>query len=190
MSEGKATVAVQAPRGPSFDLGDNTYSLEREALDPIGAEIVQIDAKSKEEFVAEAKSAQAVIAQVPSNQCRDHRRSRGHLGDWLWLGGHRHGRCRRCHRGRDPCDQRARCLHRRGRRSRDDADPGYRSQDQPARSHGARGRVGERAPCLRRRATAVGADSRPGFVRQRRSGRRSPRQAVRFSRHRVRSLCF
>ncbi|MEE2778854.1 MAG: C-terminal binding protein [Acidobacteriota bacterium] len=62
MSEGKPIVAVQAPRGPSFDLGDNAYSLEREALDPIGAQIIQIDASSKEEFIAEARSAEAVIA--------------------------------------------------------------------------------------------------------------------------------
>ncbi|MDX1385109.1 MAG: C-terminal binding protein [Thermoanaerobaculia bacterium] len=55
-------VVVQAPRGPSFDLGDDSYALEREALDPIGAEIVQVDASSAEDFVAEAKDAQAVIA--------------------------------------------------------------------------------------------------------------------------------
>jgi D-3-phosphoglycerate dehydrogenase len=58
----KYKVVVQAPRGPSFDLGDETYSLEREALDPIGAEIVEIDADSTAEFVSGAAGADAVIA--------------------------------------------------------------------------------------------------------------------------------
>ena len=62
MSEGKRKVAVQARRGPSFDLGDDSYSLEREALDPIGAEIVQIQASTTEEFIEQAKDAEAVIA--------------------------------------------------------------------------------------------------------------------------------
>ena len=62
MSGKKLKVAVQAPRGPSFDLGDDSYALEREALDPIGAEIVEIDADSTEAFVEGAKDAQAVIA--------------------------------------------------------------------------------------------------------------------------------
>ena len=55
-------VVVQKPRGPSYDLGDETYSLEREALDPIGASIVQIDAGTTEEYLAEARDADAVIA--------------------------------------------------------------------------------------------------------------------------------
>jgi D-3-phosphoglycerate dehydrogenase len=59
---GKFKVAVQKPRGPSYDLGDETYSLEREGLDPIGAEIVQIDASTTEEFLAGARDADALIA--------------------------------------------------------------------------------------------------------------------------------
>lgn len=60
--ERRFKVVVQRPRGPSYDLGDESYALEREALDPIGAEIVQVDAASSEEFVAQARDADALIA--------------------------------------------------------------------------------------------------------------------------------
>ena len=63
MSEGpRFKVAVQRTRGVSFDLGEESFGIEREALDPIGAEIVQIDASSSEEFIEEARDADAVIA--------------------------------------------------------------------------------------------------------------------------------
>jgi len=63
VSEGRAfKVAVQRTRGVSFDLGDGSFALEREALDPIGAEIVQIDASSSDEFIEGAKDADAIIA--------------------------------------------------------------------------------------------------------------------------------
>ena len=64
---GKFIVAVQKPRqnqqggGSQFNLADS-YELEREALDPIGAEIVEIDAETDREFVELAKGADAVIA--------------------------------------------------------------------------------------------------------------------------------
>ena len=58
----KFKVAVQKTSGVSFDLGDESFALEREALDPIGAEIVEIDAKSSDEFIAGARDADAVIA--------------------------------------------------------------------------------------------------------------------------------
>ena len=64
---GKFIVAVQKPRqmqqggGSQFNLADS-YELEREALDPIGAEIVEIDAETDEEFIEQAKGADAVIA--------------------------------------------------------------------------------------------------------------------------------
>lgn len=61
-AERKHKIVVQAPRGPSFDMGDESYALEREALDPIGAEIVQVEAESIEDFIAEATDADAVIA--------------------------------------------------------------------------------------------------------------------------------
>ena len=55
-------VVTQKPAGVTFDLADGAYSLERLALDPIGAEIVEIDAASEDEFIAEAKDADALIA--------------------------------------------------------------------------------------------------------------------------------
>ena len=64
---GKFIVAVQKPRqmqqggGSQFNLADS-YELEREALDPIGAEIVEIDAETDEEFIEQVKGADAVIA--------------------------------------------------------------------------------------------------------------------------------
>ena len=58
----KFKVVSQKPAGVTFDLADSEYKLERISLDPIGAEIVEIDAKSEEEFIAEAKDADAIIA--------------------------------------------------------------------------------------------------------------------------------
>ena len=60
---GKFKVVVQKPAGGiTYDLADATYSIEREALDPIGAEIVEVPAKTEEEFIAAARDADAVIA--------------------------------------------------------------------------------------------------------------------------------
>ena len=59
----KYKVVVQKPGGAiTYDLADQAYAMEREALDPIGAEIVEVDAKSEAEFIAAAKDADAVIA--------------------------------------------------------------------------------------------------------------------------------
>ena len=59
----KFKVVVQKPSGGiSFDLGESAYSIEREALDAIGAEIVEVPAKTEEEFIAAARDADAVIA--------------------------------------------------------------------------------------------------------------------------------
>ncbi len=56
-------VVVQKPAGGiTFDLAESSYSIEREALDPIGAEIVEVPAKTEEEFIAAARDADAVIA--------------------------------------------------------------------------------------------------------------------------------
>jgi len=50
---GKFKVVVQKPAsGITYDFADSTYSIEREALDPIGAEIVEVPAKNEEEFIA------------------------------------------------------------------------------------------------------------------------------------------
>jgi D-3-phosphoglycerate dehydrogenase len=58
----KFKVVVQKQEGMSFDLADSAYRLEREALDMVGAEIVEIPAKTEEEFIAGARDADAVIA--------------------------------------------------------------------------------------------------------------------------------
>src|SRR4026208_1340730 len=59
----KFKVVVQKPSGgSSFDLADGAYKIEREALDVIGAEIVEVPAKTEEEFIAAAQDADAVIA--------------------------------------------------------------------------------------------------------------------------------
>ena len=64
---GQFKVAIQKPRqiqqagGSQFNIADS-YELEREALDPIGAEIVEIDAETDQEFIEMAKGADAVIA--------------------------------------------------------------------------------------------------------------------------------
>ena len=55
-------VVTQKPAGVTFDLADGQYTLERESLDPIGAEIITIDASTEEEFIAQAKDADAIIA--------------------------------------------------------------------------------------------------------------------------------
>ena len=57
-------VVVQKPPAGTitFDLADGAYAIEREALDPIGAQIVEVPATTEEEFIAAAKDADAVIA--------------------------------------------------------------------------------------------------------------------------------
>src|SRR5437773_11949674 len=61
--QGKFKVVVQQPSGGiTFDLAEGAYAIEREALDPIGAEIVEVPAKTEDEFNAAAKDADAVIA--------------------------------------------------------------------------------------------------------------------------------
>src|SRR5262249_114781 len=59
----KFKVVVQRPAGGmSFDPAEGAYAIEGEALDPIGAEIVELPAKTEEEFIALAQDADAVIA--------------------------------------------------------------------------------------------------------------------------------
>jgi D-3-phosphoglycerate dehydrogenase len=55
-------VVVQKQAGVSYDLADSLYEIEREALDPIGAAIVEVPAKTEEEFIVAARDADAVIA--------------------------------------------------------------------------------------------------------------------------------
>ena len=47
--------------GPLADLGGKNYEMEREALEPIGAEIVVLDASDEDAFIAQAKDADAII---------------------------------------------------------------------------------------------------------------------------------
>ena len=60
MAERKFKVVVQKP--PVAQGTNAAYEMERDALDPIGAEIVEVDAGSEEAFLAEAKDAAALIA--------------------------------------------------------------------------------------------------------------------------------
>ena len=62
MTDPKYTVMVQVPVGVTQDRVDASFAIEREALDPIGAKIVGVPAKTEEEFIAAAKNADALIA--------------------------------------------------------------------------------------------------------------------------------
>jgi D-3-phosphoglycerate dehydrogenase len=58
----KVVVQKPASGAATYDLAEGAYAIEREALDPIGAEIVEVPAKTEEEFIAAAKDADAIIA--------------------------------------------------------------------------------------------------------------------------------
>ncbi|HEX7785898.1 MAG TPA: NAD(P)-dependent oxidoreductase, partial [Methylomirabilota bacterium] len=59
----KFKVVVQKPSGGlTYDQADGAYKIEREALDAIGAQIVEVPARTEEEFIEAAKDADAVIA--------------------------------------------------------------------------------------------------------------------------------
>ena len=58
----KFKVVVQRPAGGITDSAEGAYAIEKEALDPIGAEIVELPAKTEEEFIALAQDADALIA--------------------------------------------------------------------------------------------------------------------------------
>src|SRR5207247_6222353 len=49
------------PTGPTYGAKSD-YALELEALRPLGAEIVEIDAKGEDDFVAAARDADALYA--------------------------------------------------------------------------------------------------------------------------------
>ena len=61
---GKFKVVIQKPAAGTvnYDPAEGPYAIEREALDPIGAEIVEVPAKTEEEFLAAAQDADAIIA--------------------------------------------------------------------------------------------------------------------------------
>lgn len=63
MTDRNYTVMVQAQAGSTDEGAASRYALEREALDPIGAEIVEVSAESDEEFIEAVKDdADALIA--------------------------------------------------------------------------------------------------------------------------------
>ena len=58
----KFKVVTQKPTGVTFDLAGGTYDLEMESLGPIDAAIVEVPAKTEDEFIRAARDADAVIA--------------------------------------------------------------------------------------------------------------------------------
>ena len=52
---------VVTPKGASFTVAGGGYGFEQEALDPIGAKIVEAPA-NEAEFIAAAKNADAIYA--------------------------------------------------------------------------------------------------------------------------------
>ena len=55
-------VVTQQPTTVTFDMAGGSYELEMESLASVGAEIVEIPAKTEEEFIEGAKDADALIA--------------------------------------------------------------------------------------------------------------------------------
>lgn len=58
----KFKVVTQKPAGITWDLAGGSYDLEMQSLGPIGAEIVEVPARTEEEFIEAARDADAVIA--------------------------------------------------------------------------------------------------------------------------------
>src|SRR6202035_1040687 len=52
---------VVTPKGASFTVAGSGYAFEKEALDPIGAEIIEAPA-NEAEFIAAARTADAIYA--------------------------------------------------------------------------------------------------------------------------------
>ena len=52
---------IVTPKGASFTVAGGGYTYEREALDPIGAEIIEAPT-NEAEFIAAAKQADAIYA--------------------------------------------------------------------------------------------------------------------------------
>ena len=57
----KYKVVVGKTSGALAQLGGTNYEMEREALDPIGAEIVVVDASDEDDFMAPVQDADAII---------------------------------------------------------------------------------------------------------------------------------
>ena len=70
----KFTVVTQKPPGVTFDLSEGSFDLEMEALGPIDAEIVEVDAQSEDEFIEAARNADAIIARGAAHNVPHHQR--------------------------------------------------------------------------------------------------------------------
>jgi len=105
--------------GASFTVAGGGYDYEMEALEPIGAEIIEAPA-NEAEFIAAAKTADAIyakgmrISKEVTMACRTARSLR-------WAASGRQRRRQGRHRPRHPRHQRPRHLHRRGGRPCHDA---------------------------------------------------------------------
>ena len=58
----KYKIYTQKPSKVTFDMADGKFDLEMEALSSIDAEIIEVDAKSEDEFIEAVKDADAIIA--------------------------------------------------------------------------------------------------------------------------------
>jgi D-3-phosphoglycerate dehydrogenase len=58
----KYTVVTQKPSAVTFDMAGGSFDLEMEALGALDAEIVEVPARSEDEFIDAAKNADAIIA--------------------------------------------------------------------------------------------------------------------------------
>jgi len=55
-------VVTQKPEGITFDMASSSFDLEMESLSSINAKIIEVDAKSEDEFIKAASNADAIIA--------------------------------------------------------------------------------------------------------------------------------
>lgn len=58
----KYKIFTQKPSKVTFDMADGVFELEMEALSSIGAQIIEVDAKSEDDFIEAARQADALIA--------------------------------------------------------------------------------------------------------------------------------
>ena len=58
----KYKIYTQKPSKVTFDMADGKFDLEMEALSAIDAEIIEVDAKSEDEFIDAVRDADAIIA--------------------------------------------------------------------------------------------------------------------------------
>ena len=71
---------VVTPKGASFTTGGGGYGFEREALDPIEAEIVEAPTH-EDEFIAVARTADAILCKGIPITKKNHRRAGELQGD-------------------------------------------------------------------------------------------------------------